>query len=242
MAITIQSKQDYSYLFSGLSTSGSGSSALGNLNFLSDYAAIKNGSYGKLMKAYYAEADVSKEVSKLADKKTTSTSKDDADTLARMEKATDALKESADALFETGKDSVFKDGDMKKVYEAVDAFVKDYNSVLEASDKVNSESVLKKVSNMVNITDNYAKALSGIGVTVNEDNTLSINKDTFMKAGETAIKNLFNKSGSFGYSMSAQASFINFATQTEASKANTYTGKGAYASNYTSGSIFDSLF
>ena len=41
---------DYSYLFQGLSSSGGG---LGNLNFLSDYASIKNGSYSKLMKAYY---------------------------------------------------------------------------------------------------------------------------------------------------------------------------------------------
>lgn len=50
MGISIQAKTDYSYLFSGLSTSSTGSA--GNLNFLSDYAAIKNGSYGKLMKAY----------------------------------------------------------------------------------------------------------------------------------------------------------------------------------------------
>ena len=42
---------DYSYLFQGLS-----GGSLGNLNFLSDYAGIKNGSYGKLMKAYYGTA------------------------------------------------------------------------------------------------------------------------------------------------------------------------------------------
>ena len=29
-------------------------------NMLSDYAAIKNGSYGKLMKAYYAKQDAEK--------------------------------------------------------------------------------------------------------------------------------------------------------------------------------------
>ena len=41
-------KTDYSSLFSSV---GSGSG-----NWLADYASIKNGSYGKLMKAYYAEA------------------------------------------------------------------------------------------------------------------------------------------------------------------------------------------
>ena len=39
---------DYSSLFSSLGASSS--------NWLADYATIKNGSYAKLMKAYYAEA------------------------------------------------------------------------------------------------------------------------------------------------------------------------------------------
>lgn len=46
---------DYSFLFGGTqapSTSGSFS--------LSDYAAIKNGSFGKLLKAYYAKQDAEK--------------------------------------------------------------------------------------------------------------------------------------------------------------------------------------
>ena len=46
--------QNYSYLFQ----SASGGS-LGNLNFISDYASIKNGSYGKLMKAYYGSSQSS---------------------------------------------------------------------------------------------------------------------------------------------------------------------------------------
>ena len=45
------SNVDYSALFGGTSDS----SSVGNTNMLSDYAAIKNGSYGKLMKAYYAK-------------------------------------------------------------------------------------------------------------------------------------------------------------------------------------------
>ncbi len=48
MSINVNAKNDYSFLFSGMS----GSSGA-NLNFLSDYASIKNGSYGKLLKSYY---------------------------------------------------------------------------------------------------------------------------------------------------------------------------------------------
>lgn len=50
------SNVDYSALFGGTSNS----SSLGSTNILSDYASIKNGSYGKLLKAYYAKQDAEK--------------------------------------------------------------------------------------------------------------------------------------------------------------------------------------
>ena len=50
--INVDGSQDYSYLFQSLSSSSGG---MGNLNFLSDYASIRNGSYGKLLKTYYAK-------------------------------------------------------------------------------------------------------------------------------------------------------------------------------------------
>ena len=46
---------DYSLLFGGTPTVSSG----GTFS-LSDYASIKNGSYGKLLKAYYVQEDVQK--------------------------------------------------------------------------------------------------------------------------------------------------------------------------------------
>ena len=52
MSINIQAKTDVSYLFSSL---GSGEAGVAGSNLLADYASIKNGSYAKLMKAYYSE-------------------------------------------------------------------------------------------------------------------------------------------------------------------------------------------
>ena len=75
---------DFSALFSGTSDS----SSVGNTNMLSDYAAIKNGSYGKLMKAYYAKQDAEK----LSGKGDTSQK------LTLMKTSADSLKKSADAL------------------------------------------------------------------------------------------------------------------------------------------------
>lgn len=52
MSISIQAKTDYSSLFNSLSKTNS-SADLSNL--ISDSKAIKNGSYGKLVKAYYTK-------------------------------------------------------------------------------------------------------------------------------------------------------------------------------------------
>ena len=82
------SNVDYSALFGGTSDS----SSVGNTNMLSDYAAIKNGSYGKLMKAYYAKQDAEK----LSGKGDTSQK------LTLMKTSADSLKKSADALNDTG--------------------------------------------------------------------------------------------------------------------------------------------
>ena len=56
-------KQNYSFLFQSMSGNS-------NLNFLSDYMSIKNGSYGKLMKAYYGKGNkISKEAASIVDEK-----------------------------------------------------------------------------------------------------------------------------------------------------------------------------
>lgn len=245
MSINIQTKNDYSFLFGSLGSFGTSGSA-NSLNFLSDYAAIKNGSYGKLMKAYYSP-EPSKEVSSLGqNRKTsanTSTSLDDTKTLAEVQSATDSLKESAGKLLANDKNSLFKDGEVNdKLYSAVSKFVDDYNSVLSASDKVNSSSILNRTLSLTTATSSNKNLLEKVGITINSDNSLSIDKDTFMKADFSTVKNLFNGTASYGYRASAQASFINFAAGNEATKANTYTNNGTYGNAYNSGNLFNSFF
>lgn len=239
MAVNLQIRNDYSYLFSGLNTSKNGSA--GNLNFLSDYAAIKNGSYGKLMKAYYAETGSGDAVKKLA-RSSNSVSKDDTETLTKVKSATDDLKESADKLLTKGSKSVWAEDDMEKVYSAVNDLVKDYNSVLDTMDKTNSTSILSRAKSMVNNTKVNEKLLSKVGVSINGDNSLSIDKKAFLEADKETVKNLFNGNGSFAYRLSASASMMNYAAEKEADKAATYTGTGAYGNTFSSGSVFDSLF
>ncbi len=260
ISINVNQKQDYSYLFQSLSTSNSG--GMGNLNFLSDYAAIKNGSYGKLMKAYYAETGSNKSTSSVKDKaedKSISTASDDAKTLAGIEKAADTLKESADKLLKTGSDSVFKkvnvtskdeqgfenttkEFDVDKIYNAVSDFTKDYNALLTKAGDSNTQSVLNKTLSLVNMTDANKSLLSDVGITVNEDNSLSINEEAFKGANMNTVKSLFNGNSSYAYRVSAQASLIDYAATREGTKANTYTGTGTYSNAYSTGNLIDALF
>lgn len=241
MSINITAKTDYSFLFQGLSSSRGGSAS--NLNFLADYASIKNGSYAKLMKAYYGQ-NTSKEVSSLADKKNTSSAASDkVKNLAEVQSATDTLKESADALLQTGKNTVFKEDSITdKTYKAVSEFVDSYNAVVSASKNVNSASILSRTGNLTTATSANKSTLEKIGITIGTDNTLSLDKDLFMKAELSTVKSLFNGTGSYAYRVSAQASLINFAADNEAIKANTYNFNGTYGKNYNAGSIFNSFF
>ncbi|MBQ9140742.1 MAG: hypothetical protein IJX63_02995 [Lachnospiraceae bacterium] len=244
MAINIQSKTDYSYLFSSLNTSSTKNST-SNLSWLGDYAMIKNGSYGKLMKAYYSETAAS-EVKSIASteksSKANTTSLDDTETIAKVKSTTDELKESADKLLEKGSESVFGKGNTEDIYSAVNEFVKDYNSVLDTMDDVNSTSILSRAKSMVQNTAVYKDQLSNIGITINEDNSLSVNKEAFLKADEDSVKNLFNTTGSFAYKASASSSLMNYAAEQEADKAATYTNTGSYGNTYSAGNLFDSLF
>lgn len=255
MAIQIPSKTDYSFLFSGL---GGSSSAVSGSNFLADYASIKNGSYGKLMKAYYSETGNAKDLVRKTNARTdTSTSKDSTQDLAKIQEATDALKESADALLSSGKQSVFaqkditvtdKDGvsttqkgyDTDAIYKAVNRFVTDYNAVVKSTEDSNTNSIANRSKGLITATTANSKLLAKVGITVNSDYSLSLNEDTFKKADMNSVKSLFSGAGSYAYRTSAQASLINFTADTEASRANTYNFNGTYNNPYSSGNLFNS--
>ena len=152
---------------SNVSLLGGGSDLLG-INY-SDYATIRNGSYLKLMKSYYS-LDASDEVKDAVSKKTTSTSKDDTETLAKIEDAAETMKTSADALLEKGQKSVFSTGDTEKIYNAVDKFVTNYNSLLKKASDSETSNISGAAERMVRMTKSNEKMLNSIGITIGEDN------------------------------------------------------------------------
>lgn len=252
--INVNARQDYSYLFQSMTTSRGNS--LGNLNFLSDYASIKNGSYGKLMKAYYAKDAADKTASEGKDtetkKNSISTAADSAKTLSEIEKAADTMKESADSLLVKGSKSVFRkknekatvseEYDTDAIYKAVSGFVTDYNDLLSKTSAASSKNLQSKADTLAAVTSANAKLLSRIGITVNSDSSLSLDEEVFKKSDMGMVKNLFGTTGAYGYKVSAQASMIDYTAAKESTKSNTYTANGTYSNVYSAGNILNSFF
>ncbi len=196
-------------LFSSLGTNNTSSSTADGLYGINviDYDTIRNGSYGKLMKAYYADE---KEVKDSNSKNDT----DDTDqTLREIKDATAGLKESALELY--GNKGLFaknSDGeyDMEAIYEKVNAFIEDYNATVESVGSAETETIAKAGASMVNAANEYVDMFHKIGITINtSDFTLSINKDKFMESNIADVKSMFSGVGSFAYQMGAKASRIN---------------------------------
>ncbi|MDR2043042.1 MAG: hypothetical protein LBQ15_01480 [Clostridium sp.] len=244
---------------------GSAASGVAGSTLLSDYASLKNGSYYKLMKAYYAGKGGGDSVDSIAEKPPSvrqSASKDDSATLTRVQNATDVLKDSAAVLLEKGSQSLFQEKeftsvdengvktttkgydvyDVDAVYKAVAGFVDAYHSVVEAASSAQSSSIATKAQSLLGSTAANKNLLGRIGITINEDHTLSLDEAAFRKADQSTVNTLFHGNGSYGYQVSVKASMMDLAAGREAEKAKTYSGSGGYSSSYSSGGIFDGYF
>lgn len=253
--ISMYDSSSVSILFSSLGSSKSTGSGLFGIN-LSEYASIRSGSYGKLMRSYFS-MDSTKGTSKSDDSTkntiedlatTTSTSKDSTKTLAAIESDAKELTDSAKALYTRSNNKVFtKDSggsyDTDKIYKAVKRFADDYNSMLDTAGKSSTNRISRSVSSMKNETSYNEKPLKEIGITVDEKTgRLSVDETTFKSADTEKIKNLFNGTGSYAYSVATKAAMTESYAKSEAAKSNTYTKNGTYNYNYNSGNIFTDMF
>lgn len=225
-------------LFSSLNTSNSTS---GTTSLLSDYYSIRNGSYKKLLTAYYDKLDKG-EVASVSN----STSADSSKTLAQIKSATTELSEATSELLDKGSKSVFskKDGeyDMDAIYNSVKGFVDSYNEVVKEGTKASSTSIERGVNNLINSTSANAKNLAKLGIKIGSDDTLTIDEKVFKEAGGEAVKSLFNGAGSYAYNIAAKTSQLTYNVNTEANKSATYGSNGSYSYNYSAGDIYDSMF
>ena len=217
--------QDYSFLFGAAqsaSTSGSFS--------LTDYMSIKNGSYGKLVKAYYAKQDAEKASA-------------DGETVQKatlMKNGADALKKSVEALKnddlwekklikkkdeQTGEEVEVEDYDWDAITKAMKSFVAEYNDVIVQAGDSNSKDVLRNAVWMTGITESNENVLLKIGLTVGKGNKLELDEEALKKADINTLKTLFTGHNSFADKVSMKASSISNAA---ARYVGTYKSNGTY--------------
>lgn len=222
IGIDVGNKQDNSYLFQGLSSGG----GTQNLNFLSDYASIKNGSYGKLMKAYYATGDNSgasvssstksseKNILKKLEeeKKNPRVSKDVQTANSNLTSGLSSLNSSIAKLQsgETYTDTENGQSASGKVVSAVKAFVTDYNNVVNAAKGSTLTGKTAYVANMMSATAANSDKLSQIGVRVNKNGTLEVDETKLKTADLSKVQELFSPQDIMSYG-SRLASRVQFA-------------------------------
>lgn len=233
-------KQDYSYLFSSMnSSSRSSGNLLSSIN-LSDYNSIKSGTYGKLLKAYYkkTETDTTAAANKKDDKTKTETMV--AKELKQVQTEANALRDSAAALMQRGSKSVFAAEDTEKIYSAVADFVEDYNALMEKGMKSDSDSVVNGAEGMTRLVKGYEDSLKEIGISINKDNKLELDKETFMNSDMKKAEDLFKGNRSLSYLVSIRAVSIANTAYSESNKSSLYNGNGGYQAPST-GDLFSSI-
>ncbi len=208
IGINVGMDQDYSYLFQGMSGS------TGGQNILSDYAAIKNGSYGKLMKSYYGSVGSQ---STTASNKTASTgnmldrildekrhpkvSKDTQEANANLTSGISSLMNTVSTLQNENTYTASKDGTSAadKVVSAVKNYVSQYNDVVNAAKGSTLANKTAHVAAVMRSSEANAEKLAEIGITVNEDGTLQLNQDKLKAADISKVQELFTKENVTGY-------------------------------------------
>ena len=256
-----------STLFSGMSaTSGTSFNGL-----LGEYNQIKNGTYGKLLKAYYKKFNADgTEKSSSKNQSTTNkvkTSSDTLDTAKELNGAADAatslqtaamklaaVKEGSASLYakktlvdtnEDGTTFTRTDYDYDTLVKSVKSFVSAYNDTLESVSTIESASVTQKTKWLTDLTGQNKEALSAVGISVDKDGRMSLDETTFRGKEMTELQDFFEGTNSFVGNLARKASSLAGSAElqaTRAASAYTATGSNYAADSMNSGTLFDSLF
>lgn len=212
--------------YMGIGSSKSSSASMLSSSLL-DLQMIKNGSYKKALKAYYAKNPVKKSDDSDSKESIKESGKaDSAANLSAMKSASQKLNESVAKLQKTDYSKVDSPEDM---LDDVKSFVSNYNSTVNAAKNLNSYSILQTAVWMTGAVKTSSGLLDKMGISINEDNTLSLDETKFKKAQLSTIKSAFS-SGSIASRISAKASSL---SNQSANQIAENTGKKTYTSSGT---------
>lgn len=218
-----------------------GTNSTTNTFSLADYASIRNGSYGKLLKAYYAKQDSEKSEAKIeAENKELAVLKQDADELksAMLDVMDEELYEKKKMKDKDGNET--EDYDWDAITKAMKAYVENYNTLVDKTAESEDTAVLRNGVWMTKATSVNAKLLSEVGITIGEGNKLSLDEDALREANMSTLKTLFTGHSSYADDVLRNASKVSTAAVAAAGKSgSTYNGSGELDKIISSGLLYD---
>lgn len=215
----------YNYSTSFFTTEDSESSSSGSSNILGDYYSIQNGSYKKLLKAYYAKQEAEE-------------SGTDSSTNEATKKEYISIKQDADALYAAANDLQNYDSD--SIASQVKSYVDAYNSMLDSAAETDNTQILRKAAWMTTTTSSYKNLLSDIGISIGSDNKLELDETKLKEADASVLKTLFQGSNSYMSKMASKAEDISSEALLSINSEKTYGANGKYSTGSTSGISYDS--
>ena len=184
-----------------------GSNSSTNLySLFSERAAIKNGTYKRLLKSYFGSmnSDTTTSANRnrtsnniidklLQEKMYPTVSKETQEANDKLTSGLSSLNSSVSAL---QKDSTYEDTEngstaVDKVVSAMKSYVNNYNDVVTASKGSTLANKTAYVANMMSTTSKYADQLSEIGVTLKQDGTLQLDETKLKNADLSKVQSLF---------------------------------------------------
>lgn len=219
--------------FNNMLGTSSNSGTFGLTGILSDYNSIRNGSYLKLAKHYYA-SDGAKEATQK--KFSAQTVTEDKVTRAGAEGAWKDITALRDeAVYKKKEDGSY---DTTAIRKKVEQFVDGYNNAVKSAQESGNSNVLRSASGLTAQTKTYARDLEKIGLTVQKDNTIKLDGTVFDQSDMKDVENLFT--GDFSFGSRTQSRLLQLASDAGSVVSGMYTAGGVSAA--TAGSLYDSLF
>ncbi len=256
-----------SFNFSSLFSNNS--NTFGSTNWFSDWYSIKNGSYGKLMKAYYntptssnttaasrksRTSDVVDQI--IEEKKNPKVSEETQAANEHLSTAISTLKNTVTTLQNANTYTASEDGTSaaEKVVSAVKNYVSQYNDTVKTAQESTLANKTAHVAGMMRSSQTNADKLAEIGITVNSDGTLQLNEDKLKATDISKVQDLFSKDNviSYGSTVMSRLGFASVSSgsvkstekETEKQDNTVYEGASSLKTDIeklTSGSLFEKV-
>lgn len=133
--------------------------------------------------------------------------------------------------------------DMDKAYAAAEKFADGYNQLYSSVSSSSLSAISKKTGYLDEVTGMFSRRLDNIGITLDKNGKLSVDKEKFAQADQKDLGAIFGQKSSYASIISEQADNISkISSASQLSGTNAYSFGGNSSGSAFGGSFFNSNF